>query len=142
MKTLREVMTSEVEICNPKDNVFEAAVKMKDNDCGAIPICEGEELIGMITDRDIVVRGVAEKKPNSTAVTDIMTENLMTAGADMSVDDAAKMMAENQIRRLPIVDGNRLVGIVALGDLAVHTSTEDEAGYALSEISEQQHYHH
>ncbi|MBU9720474.1 MULTISPECIES: CBS domain-containing protein [Bacillaceae] len=142
MKNLREIMTDEVEVCNPEDNVYEAAVKMKNNDCGAIPICEGDQLLGIITDRDIVVRGVAEKKPNSTQVTDLMTENLLTAGADMSVGEAAKMMAEKQIRRLPVVDGSRLIGMVSLGDLATHTSTESEAGYALSEISEHHHYHH
>ncbi|MDQ0253848.1 CBS domain-containing protein [Evansella vedderi] len=142
MKTLRDIMTTEVESCSPVDNVYEAAVKMKEYDVGAIPICEGQQLLGMITDRDIVVRGVAEKKPNSTQVTDVMTEQLLTATPDMSVDEAAKMMAEKQIRRLPIVENSRLIGIVALGDLAVHKSTADEAGFALSEISESEEYHH
>ncbi|ADU30881.1 CBS domain-containing protein [Evansella cellulosilytica] len=142
MKKLRDIMTGDVEICNPDDNVYEAALKMKQFDVGAIPICEGRQLLGMITDRDIVVRGVAEKRPNSTQVTDVMTEQLLTAEPDMTVDDAAKMMAEKQIRRLPIVENSQLVGIVALGDLAIHTTTADEAGYALSEISESEHYHH
>ncbi|MFA9557330.1 CBS domain-containing protein [Evansella sp. AB-rgal1] len=142
MKMLRDIMTEEIEVCNPEDNVYEAALKMKQMDVGAIPICKDRQLLGMITDRDIVIRGVAEKRPNSTQVTDIMSERLLTAEADMSVDDAAKMMADHQIRRLPIVENSNLVGIVSLGDLAVHTSTANEAGYALSEISESEHYHH
>ncbi|MDG5788321.1 CBS domain-containing protein [Evansella sp. AB-P1] len=142
MKMLRDIMTDEVEVCKPEDNVYEAAVKMKQYDVGAIPICEGKKLLGLITDRDIVIRGVAEKKPNSTQVTDVMSEQLLTATPDMSVDEAAKMMAEKQIRRLPIVDNGNLVGICSLGDLAIHSSTEDEAGFALSEISEHQQYHH
>ncbi|SDY77119.1 CBS domain-containing protein [Evansella caseinilytica] len=144
MKKLRDIMTTDVEICKPEDNVFEAAVKMKEHDCGAIPICEGKQLMGMITDRDIVIRGVAEKRPNSTQVTEIMTERLLTAEPDMTVDEAAKIMADKQIRRLPVVENNQLVGIVALGDLAVHRTTDEIAGYALSEISEseQEHYYH
>ncbi|WP_078554907.1 CBS domain-containing protein [Bacillus alkalicellulosilyticus] len=142
MEHLRDIMTTSVEFCTPVDNVYEVAVKMKDLNVGAIPICEEERLLGMITDRDIVIRGVAEKRPNSTQVTDIMTDNLITATPDMSIDDAANLMADKQIRRLPIVENNKLVGIVALKDLAVHRGTIDEAGYALSEISESQEVHH
>ncbi|WP_096199225.1 CBS domain-containing protein [Bacillus sp. FJAT-45350] len=142
MEHLRDVMTSDVEFCTPDDNVYEVAVKMQNLEVGAIPICKEQQLLGMITDRDIVVRGVAEKKPNSTQVTEIMSENLITASPDMSVDEAAKMMAQKQIRRLPVVENNKLVGIVALGDLAVHQGTSDEAGFALSEISERPEVHH
>lgn len=142
MEYLRDVMTSNVDYCTPEDNVYEVAVKMKEQDCGAIPICKDQQLLGMITDRDIVIRGVAERKPNSTQVTEIMTDRLITASPDMSVDEAAKMMAEKQIRRLPIVENNKLVGIVALGDLAVRQGTSDEAGFALSEISERPEVHH
>ncbi|WP_096189252.1 CBS domain-containing protein [Evansella halocellulosilytica] len=142
MKTLKDIMTSNVDTCTPQDNVYEVAVKMKELNVGAIPICENQHLLGMITDRDIVIRGVAEKKENSAQVTDVMSEHLLTAEPNMSVDDAAKMMAEKQIRRLPIVENSRLVGIVSLGDLAVHTSTEDDAAFALSEISERPEVHH
>lgn len=142
MEHIRDVMTKDVDFCTPLDNVYEVAVKMKELDVGAIPICENEHLLGMITDRDIVIRGVAEKRPNSTRVTDIMSENLITATPDMSIDEAAKMMAKHQIRRLPIVDNSRLVGICSLGDLAVHRGSDDEAGYALSEISESPQVHH
>lgn len=142
MEYVHDVMTKDVDYCTPLDNIYEVALKMKNLDCGAIPICENDQLLGMITDRDIVIRGVAEKRPNSTQVTDIMSGNLVTADPGMSIDEAAKLMATHQIRRLPIVENNRLVGICALGDLAVHTGTDDEAGYALSEISERPQAHH
>jgi CBS domain-containing protein len=92
--------------------------------------------VGMITDRDIVVRGVAEKHPGSTKVEDIMSEQLVTVTPDMNTREAAQLMAENQVRRLPVVEGDRLVGIVALGDFAVRDLTDDQAKKALSEISE------
>lgn len=142
MDHVRDVMTSSVEYCTPLDNVYEVAVKMKELDVGAIPICENDHLLGMITDRDIVIRGVAEKRPNSTRVTDIMSEHLITADPGMNIEDAAKLMAKHQIRRLPIVENNRLVGICSLGDLAVHEGSDDDAGYALSEISESPQVHH
>lgn len=142
MQHLRDVMTTQVETCKPEDNIFEVAVKMKNEDCGAIPICKDDQLLGMITDRDIVIRAVAEKHPGSTQVTDIMSDRLITGTPDMSIDEAAKMMAEKQIRRLPIVENNRLVGIVALGDLAVNRGSMDEASFALSEISERPEVHH
>lgn len=142
MQHLRDVMTTQIATCKPEDNVFEAAVKMKNEDCGAIPICKDDQLLGMITDRDIVVRGVAEKQPGSTQITDIMSDKLITGSPDMTIDEAAKMMAEKQIRRLPVVENNRLVGIVALGDLAVNRGSLDEAGFALSEISETPEVHH
>lgn len=142
MEHIRDVMTSDVDYCTPLDNVYEVAVKMKDLNVGAIPICENDQLLGMITDRDIVVRGVAEKRPNSTRVTDIMSEHLITCDPGMNIDEAAKLMATHQIRRLPVVENNKLVGICSLGDLAIHDGTDDEAGYALSEISESPEVHH
>lgn len=136
METIREVMTDDIECCTLLDNVYEVATKMRDWNVGAIPIVDGEKLVGMITDRDIVVRGVAEKHPGSTKVEDIMTDNLITVTPDTTTKEAARLMAENQVRRLPVVEGERLVGIVALGDLAVRDLSDDQAGQALSEISE------
>lgn len=133
---ISDIMTRDVECCTLLDNVYEVAVKMKELNVGAIPILDEEKLVGMITDRDIVIRGVAERHPGSTKVEDIMSNRLITCKPDTSVREAAKLMAEHQIRRLPVVEGNRLVGIVALGDLAVGRRTDDEAGDALSEISE------
>jgi CBS domain-containing protein len=136
METIREVMTDDIECCTLLDNVYEVATKMRDWNVGAIPIVDGEKLVGMITDRDIVVRGVAEKHPGSTKVEDIMTDHLITVTPDTTTKEAARLMAENQVRRLPVVEGERLVGIVALGDLAVRDLSDDQAGQALSEISE------
>ena len=137
MKKLKEIMTRNVECCKPDDNLYEAAIKMKKHKVGIIPICKDEKLVGILTDRDIVMRGVAEKRPNSTEIAGVMTDKLHTGKPDMTVDEAGNLMAEEQIRRLPIVQNGKLVGIVSLGDLAVHNSTEDEAGAALSEISKE-----
>jgi CBS domain-containing protein len=137
MQTVREVMTTNVDFCTPLDNVFEVATKMKELNVGAIPIMENEKLIGMITDRDLVVRGIAEKHPGSNSVTNIMSDHLITIGPEASVDEASHLMAQHQIRRLPVVENGQLVGILALGDLAVNNYSDDEAGEALSEISEQ-----
>ncbi|MFB3164178.1 CBS domain-containing protein [Bacillus niacini] len=137
MEKIRDIMTDQVECCTLLDNVFEVAVKMKELNVGAIPIVDKEKLVGMITDRDIVVRGVAEKHPGSTKVEDIMSDKLITISADASTKEAANLMAEHQIRRLPVVEGDKLVGIVSLGDFAIRKMTDDQAKEALSEISEQ-----
>ncbi|MDF1506715.1 CBS domain-containing protein [Robertmurraya sp. DFI.2.37] len=136
MQKLKEIMSDEVECCTLLDNVYEVAVKMKEWNVGAIPIVDGERLVGMITDRDLVIRGIAEKKPGSTKVEEVMSEELITATAEMSTKDAAELMANHQIRRLPIVEGDKLIGIVSLGDFAVRKLTDSQAGKALSEISE------
>lgn len=137
MEKIRDIMTDQVECCTLLDNVFEVAVKMKELNVGAIPIVDKDKLVGMITDRDIVVRGVAEKHPGSTKVEDIMSDKLITISADASTKEAANLMAEHQIRRLPVVEGDKLIGIVSLGDFAIRKMTDDQAKDALSEISEQ-----
>lgn len=136
MKKLRDIMTTDVRFCIAEDNVFEAASKMAMLNVGFIPIVSNGQLIGVLTDRDIVLRGVAEKRPNSTPVTEIMTTDVITATPDMSTEEAAELMAKHQIRRLPVVEGTKLVGIVALGDLAVQKMSDEQAGQALSQISE------
>lgn len=136
MAKINEIMTTDVESCTLLDNIFEIAVKMKELNVGSIPIVDDEKLVGMITDRDIVMRGIAEKLPASSKVEKVMSKNLYTIGLDATSDEAMKLMSEHQIRRLPVVDGSKLVGIVSLGDLAVRNSTDDQAKEALSEISE------
>ncbi|HHY74495.1 MAG TPA: CBS domain-containing protein [Bacillus bacterium] len=136
MKSVRDVMSTNVEYCTPVDNAFEVATKMKDLNVGAIPIVENGNLLGMITDRDLVVRGIAEKRSGSNAVTELMSEQMVTIAPTASVHEAAHLMAEKQIRRLPVVENGQLVGIVSLGDLAVEEQSDQKAGYALSEISE------
>lgn len=140
LKKVSEIMTDDVVTVTPQDNVYEVAVKMKENDTGFIPVVEGgDKLIGVITDRDLVIRGIAEKRPGSTAVDEVMTKGIKTASRDMSVDEAAELMAQQQIRRLPVCEGDRLIGIVSIGDMAVRNIFADNAGEALSEISEQVH---
>lgn len=136
MEKIRDIMTKDVECCTLLDNVYEVAVKMKELNVGAIPIVNNEKLVGMITDRDIVIRGVAERHPGSTKVEDIMSDKLITVSPDTTTQEAAKLMSEHQIRRLPVVENEKLVGIIALGDFAVRKLTDEQAGQALSEISE------
>lgn len=136
MEKIRDIMTSQVESCSLLDNMYEVALKMKELNVGAIPIVDQDKLAGMITDRDIVVRGVAEKHPGSTKVEDIMSHDLITVTPDTTSREAAKLMAQHQIRRLPVVEGDKIVGIVSLGDFAIRELTDDQAKQALSEISE------
>jgi CBS domain-containing protein len=142
MERIRDIMTDEIECCSLLDNVYEVALKMKELNVGAIPIVDEEKLVGMITDRDIVVRGVAEKKPGSTKVSEIMSDSLCTISPDASASEGAKIMAEQQIRRLPVVEGERLIGIVSLGDFAINQLTDEQAGSALTNISEQDFLQH
>lgn len=136
MTLIRDIMTDEVETCKLNDTIYEVAVKMKEWDVGVIPIVDGKRLMGIVTDRDIVLRCIAEKQPPSSKVEEVMSENLFTVSPDTTTQEAARLMAKEQIRRLPVVEGGELVGIVALGDLAVRDLTDSQAKAALSEISE------
>ncbi len=141
MEKVKDIMSTDVETCSLLDNVYEVAVKMKELNVGAIPIIDNERLVGMITDRDLVVRSIAEKRPGSTKVEKIMSDNLITVTEDTSSKEALRLMAEHQIRRLPVVKNDRLVGIVSLGDFATRELTDEMAGRALSEISEPDELH-
>lgn len=133
---VKDIMTTKVETCTLLDNVFEVAVKMKEYDVGAIPIVNGDLLAGMITDRDIVIRGVAEKHPGSSKVEQVMSDELVTIGAEAPIEEAASLMSRHQIRRLPVVDGQKLVGIVSLGDLAVRDKLDHQTNLAIEKISQ------
>ncbi|WP_124728008.1 CBS domain-containing protein [Staphylospora marina] len=141
MHKVRDIMSTDIEYVSPQDNVFEAAVLMKDHNIGAVPVVENGQLRGMVTDRDLVIRNIAERRPNSAPVGEIMSTRLVYCTPDMSVDEAARLMAEAQVRRLPVVENNRLIGMVSLGDLAVHQPYQDEAGEALQVISETHNPH-
>ncbi|MED0959309.1 CBS domain-containing protein [Bacillus paramycoides] len=136
MTKVRELMSTNIVQCTPLDNVYEAAVKMKEEAIGMIPVVENEQVIGLVTDRDLVVRGIAEKHPGSNKITDVMTTNIVSISPDDSVERATELMAQHQIRRLPVVEGGQFVGMLALGDLAIREVADDQAGFALSEISE------
>ena len=121
MRKVSEVMTRDVEVIRPAETLQRAAQRMDELNVGALPVCDGQKLVGMITDRDITVRATAVGlDPNATRVADVMTDQTRWCGEDESVDDVMKQMADVQIRRMPVLDGERrLVGIVSLGDLAV-----------------------
>ncbi|MCJ8010662.1 CBS domain-containing protein [Paenibacillus sp. KQZ6P-2] len=140
MTMVREVMTMEVRACSPHDPVTEAARIMRDINCGSVPVCEGKKIVGLITDRDIVLDCVAAgKDPNQVHCHDCMTQSVITCSPDTHAHECARMMANHQVRRIPVVENGELVGICAIGDLATMNIHINEAGEALSRISEQLH---
>jgi CBS domain-containing protein len=133
---VRELMTTEPTTVEPKATLGEAATLMKQEDCGSIPVVEGGRLVGIVTDRDIVVRGVAAgKDPKTQRVSEVMSANPVTIGPDNDVSDAETKMADRQIRRLPVVDGGKLVGIIVTAQIA-RAGNERKVGETLKEISE------
>lgn len=132
---IRDIMTTEVKTISAKDSISEAANIMKQLDIGAVPVLDNNLLVGIVTDRDLVLRGLASGKNATDSVSSVMTTNLTTVTPDADVHNVADIMAAKQIRRLPIVENNHLVGIVAIGDMAVESIFEDEAGEALHNIS-------
>ena len=135
---LNEIMTSKVEVLPPDASVQEAAQRMKELDVGFIPICDGQRLVGMLSDRDITIRATADGlDPSETAVSEVMSEEVLYCYEDQDVEEAARVMEERQIRRLPILDRQKkLCGIVSLGDIAVRVGSPELAGEALERVSE------
>ena len=130
-----EVMTRSVATVSPEQTAQEAATFMLNNDAGSIPVTEGERLIGMITDRDIAVRGIANGRGPDTSVRELMSSNVICAKVGDDVDEVATRMSEAQVRRLPVVDEDeRLCGIVSLGDLS-REAAGNEATEALEGVS-------
>lgn len=136
---VKDIMTKDVAFINPDSKIVEAAQMMQKHNVGSIPVCDQSGVIGIITDRDIIVRNIAHgKNPQETPVRDVMTGQVITASPDMEVDEVTGMMASKQIRRVPVVDNNMIVGMVALGDIATDSRFNMEASEALSEISRTQ----
>lgn len=138
MTTVSDLMTRGVRTLTPADTVTSAARAMDELNVGVIPVCEGEKLVGMVTDRDIVVRGVAQElDAKTTDLSDVMSTNVRTAREDEDVDEVLSEMAESQIRRLPVVDDqDRLVGIISLGDIAAKDPDKDaDVAASLGNIS-------
>ena len=133
---IRDVMTPDPRCVTPNDSIADAARIMRDEDTGAVPVVEDGKPVGILTDRDIVVRAVAEDGQLNRPVRDIVTSGILSASPDMSTREAAELMSEHQIRRLPVVENERLVGIVSLGDLAVKEGRDSRVGDALQHISE------
>jgi CBS domain-containing protein len=135
---IREVMTETPECTRPDATVQEAARRMKELDVGSLPVCDNDRLEGIVTDRDIILRSVAEgHDPSKHRVREAMTEEIFYAFEDQDVEDLTKIMKEKQVRRVPVLNREkRLVGIVSLGDLAVDTDNSGAAGETLEDISE------
>lgn len=130
-----ELMTRDVRLAAPNDTIERAATMMGEVDAGAIPVGENDRLVGMITDRDIAVRAVAQGKSPMTTVREVMSSNVKYCFEDEAIEDVARNMGDIQVRRLPVLNRDkRLVGIVSLGDLAVQHASQ--ASVALSNISE------
>lgn len=133
---VRDIMTKDVAYINPLSPITEAAQLMQKHNVGSIPVCDTSGVVGIVTDRDIVVRNVAHgTDPKSTKVQDVMTSQVTTANPEMDVNDAARIMTQSQIRRIPVVENNFLIGMVSLGDVATEPRYDEEASDALSEIS-------
>ncbi|MBW8712668.1 MAG: CBS domain-containing protein [Acidobacteria bacterium] len=140
MSTCRDVMTREPACCQPTDSLVRVAQTMKSEDVGAIPIVEGSsrQLVGMVTDRDIVVKALATgRSPDQTTVREVMTTDLVTCREDEEVTSAVSRMAERQVRRIPVVDrGGSLTGIIAQADVATRVHKDQTTGELVEAISE------
>ena len=138
---VNEIITHDPQVIRPETALIEAAQKMKSLDIGMLPVCDGDRLVGVITDRDITVRGVAQGYDTKTArVQEVMTPEVIYCFDDEDVKDVAKKMEEKHVRRLPVLNREkRLVGIVSLGDLAVRTGKEKLAGEVLERVSQPGH---
>jgi len=137
MRKIADIMSTDCVTLSQQANIQEAARLMRDHDIGFIPIVDGQRLVGVVTDRDLVIRGYADARSGSEPLSEVLTNDVRTVPSEMSVDEAASIMAAEQIRRLPVVSNGHLEGIVSIGDLAVREIFVNEAGEALSEISEQ-----
>lgn len=136
MQQIKDVMSRDVKILNPEAAIKDAAKQMRDGDFGLMPIGENDRLVGTLSDRDIVIRALADGKGADTKVREIMSTEVIWAYEDDSIEKASQIMSDKQVRRLPIVNSDkRLVGVVALGDLAVDGSDARVAGDALTNIS-------
>jgi CBS domain-containing protein len=137
MTTVADIMTRNVRTLAPTDSVRRAAQSMGELNVGSIPVCNGKKLVGMVTDRDIALRGVAQGlDSDKTLLSDIMSKDVKWCFEDQPLDEVMETMAASQIRRLPVVSRDKdLVGIFSLGDLATKTDNE-EVGSVLEEISE------
>jgi len=133
---VRHAMTESPQTISADSTADVAAGLMKSEDIGALPVMEGEELIGIITDRDLVIRVLAERQdPGQIKVGDIATRTTATANPGMKLSEARDLMVEHKVRRLPVVEGKRLVGIISLGDVAVQAASDRETGEALKAVS-------
>jgi CBS domain-containing protein len=131
---VRDVMSSNVECCSNQDSLQSVASKMESLNVGAIPVVENGQVVGMITDRDLALRGI--NQGGNANASQVMSNNIVTIDGNASLQEASTLMAQHQIRRLPVVENGNLVGMLSLGDLAVQEQSDESAGEALSQISQ------
>ncbi|MDA8226637.1 MAG: CBS domain-containing protein [Desulfitobacterium hafniense] len=138
---VQDIMSNKVMWVAPDTSLVEVSKILAASDIGSVPVCQQDKVIGIITDRDIIVRCVAQgKNPQNTMVQEVMTKDVIIVSPEEDIHKAADLMAKKQIRRLPVVSSGRLVGFLAIGDMAVETIHIDEAGQALSNISQGVHH--
>ena len=139
---VKDIMTKKVAAMSPEDTVTDAAALMDDRDVGSVLVCDIEGLLGVVTDRDIVVRCVANgNDPSEMHLSDIMSKSPTYITPETTTLEASRLMAKNQIKRLPVVDDNQVVGVLSLGDLARNKDCDMEASIAISEICETKESH-
>ncbi len=131
-----DAMSRDVRVANPDQSLIDAAKMMAESDCGVLPVGENDRLVGMLTDRDIVVRAIAQGKSGDTRIRDVMSPDVKYCFEEDDLDDVARNMGDLQMRRLPVVNRDkRLTGIVSLGDISITSGEAQPAGEALSSIS-------
>ena len=136
MTQIRDVMSQNPTTCEPSASVADAARVMASQDVGPVPVVEGDRLVGLVTDRDLVVRVLAEgRDPESTTIGEIASTDLVTVSPDAGLDEALSLLARHQVRRLPVVEGEQLVGVVAQADVA-RQGEDEETGQVVEQISE------
>lgn len=134
---VRDIMTAKVASVTPEASLENVAKLMAETNIGSVPVCQGKTIMGLITDRDIVIRGVAKgQNPTAMKAKNVMSANIISVSPDTDAHEAANKMSEHQIKRLPVIENGQLAGMLALGDLAIESIHVDEAGNALNGISQ------
>lgn len=131
---VRDVMSTNVQSCSVNDDLKTAASIMQNSNIGSLPIVENNQVVGVVTDRDMVIRGLTNGTANDS-IQNVMSNNVITIAPTASLEEAGQLMSQHQIRRLPVVENGNLVGMVSLGDLAVREQGNQNAGEALTQIS-------
>lgn len=134
-QTVEQLMTKSVISVSPNQTIEEAARLMNEHNIGAIPVVENNQLMGMVTDRDITIRSTADGGNEKQPVSQVMTNEIVSVSPQTDVEEAARLMAEKQIRRLPVLENNQIVGMVSLGDVATEQQFDSTAEEALTNIS-------
>ncbi len=135
-----DIMSTELVTCSPNDMIYQVAKKMQEEDIGSCPVVDQNRLVGIVTDRDITVRAVSKDlDAHNTRIGDIMTTNIIVGSPSMPLEEACILMADHQVRRLPIVENNMLVGIISQADLAIDLEEDELLAETLEKISEPSH---